>query len=709
MRLQYRIHARFTGQLLILFSLMLSPCFPVTAQVYDAIDTVTATRSSAGTRINIRFNAPTQYLGHTPRNQGQQLFIDVRLTDVSAEDPQYPQDQQLRFKPSAQLPLSLVNYRSTASNSARIELNFSSDVRFSVRQSSDFYGISITLLTDSVKQEATVVIATPQIEKQAKTLMKRAKIALVDERDFTAASNLYQQVLNLPENSQSKDALEFLGLTYERHGRHNEAQKIYQDYLARYPYGEGSQRVGQRLMSLASATSPEQKKLRRLKQTESGWDFYGSLSQSYLHDTTTVDTNTSSAKTSSSAITSSLNLDTRNRSESSDTRLRLAASHFKDLNDNAGGSSTSNNIRFSSLYIEHRDRVSDWWAKAGRQRSSHDGVLSRFDGIKLGYSLLDDLELSIVAGLPVASTADSPDSSRSFTGIALDFGPYAEHWEFSLYLLEQLVDELVDRRALGGEVRYFTQDLTVLGMLDYDSFHSEVNIARLLTNWTLENKTSINASADVRKLPTLTTSNALQGQITAGGQAVQDIAELRTLYSDDLIYQLARDRTAEATTITLGISHPVSETLRIASDISVMSISETQASGGVLATPASDNEYALNLQMIGNGILNGDDFSSFGLRFSSGSTAESKGIYASSRLPLNDRWRIYPRLSIDQRQWKILDQSELRLAPSIRVDYRLKNAQFELELGTQLTDREVFDGTEKEKNLHGRVGYHFEF
>lgn len=695
-------HLRFVG-----LALLLSLSSPAMAQVDDAIDTVNVSLTSSGSRIDILFNAPTQYLGHTPKNKGRQLFVDVRLTDLATEELPFPQDQQLRFKSSAQSPLSLINYRSSGSNIATVELDFSSDVRFSVKQSSDFRGITIILLTD-IKQGTAAIIATPKVEKQAKALMKRAKKALIDERNFAAASGYYQQVLKLAENSQSKDALEFLGLSYERQGEHKKAQKIYQKYLARYPYGDGSKRVGQRLMSLMTATSPEQKKLRRSKQQEGGWDFYGGLSQSYLYDSINVDTDNGSAKTTSSAISSSLNLDTRKRSATADTRVRLAASHFKDL-DSTRSSRSNNDIRYSSFYVEHRDRVADWWVKAGRQRSSHDGVLSRFDGVKLGYSLFDDLELSVVAGFPVASTADSFDSERSFFGAALDFGPYADNWEFSLYLLEQQVDALVDRRALGGEVRYFTQDLTVLGMLDYDAFHSEINIARLLTNWTLKNKTAINASADIRKLPGLSTSNALQGQITTSGQAVQDIAELRTLYSDDLIYQLARDRTAEATTITLGASHPVSETLRIASDLSVMNISETQTSGGVAATPAINNEYALNLQMIGNGILNGDDFSSMGLRYSRGSTAENKGIYASSRLPLNDQWRIYPRITIDQRQWKTIDQSELRLAPSVRLDYRLKNVQFEMELGIQLIDRDVVGGSEKESNLHGSVGYHFEF
>lgn len=701
---------RFACRLLARLTLLLAVSTPAMAQVYDAIDSVDVSPSPTGARIDIRFNAPTQYLGHTPKDQGRQLFIDVRLTGVVTEEMQYSQEQQLQFQPSPQAPLTLINYRSVGDNNANIELDFSSAVRFSVKQSSDFRGITVVLITDaSTQQEAPPIVATPQVEKQAESLMQSAKKALIDERNFSLAGTRYQQVLDLPENTHSKEALEFLGLAYERQGKRIEARKVYEGYLVRYPAGEGRDRVSQRLMSLVTATQQDQKKLRVSKQQEAGWEFSGSLSQSYLHNSITIDDNNS--ETTTSAITTNLNLNALNRTPTSDTRLRLAANHFQDLTDTTSTTSSSNrnDIRFSSLYAEHRDRDDNWWVRAGRQRSSRDGVLSRFDGVKLGYEPAKKLEVSVVAGYPVNSTADSLNTNRSFAGMALDFGPYADHWELSLYGLEQQVDTLVDRRAIGSEVRYFNQDLTVLGMLDYDALYSEVNIGMLLANWTLKNKTSINASADIRKLPTLSTSNALQGQLTVDNQAVVDIAQLRTLYTDDVIYQLARDRTAEATTMTLGISHPFSEKLRLSTDLSMMNISETPASGGVAATPAIENEYSLNLQMIGTGVLNGDDLSTLGLRYASGSTSENVGLYVTSRMPLNKEWRIYPRMMIDQRQWKNVEQSEVRLAPSLRFDYRMTNVQFDAELGGEWVNRELTIGSEQTRSLFGSIGYHFTF
>jgi hypothetical protein len=201
----------------------------------------------------------------------------------------------------------------------------------------------------------------------------------------------------------------------------------------------------------------------------------------------------------------------------------------------------------------------------------------------------------------------------------------------------------------------------------------------------------------------LTTRNALIGQGT------EDIDQLRTLFSDDTIYQLARDRTAEITTYTLGASRPITERLRLTGDLTLMNISETVASGGVLATPASDGDYFLNLQAIGTGVLNGDDISSLGLVLSETATARGIGVYASSRLPVGTSWRYYPRLRLDHRTWKESNQSQWSIGPVMRVEYDWKKAVFEGELGGEWVTRELPDDNERTLGIYGSIGYRYEF
>jgi len=698
-----RIRQKLRRHLLHLLLLIPGLSGTAIAQEYGIIDDVAVNNTAAGRQIHITFNRSAQYIGHTPEKKGRDLFIDLRLVGATSTDIQIPQQQQLRFHSAASAPLSAVSYTEESNSRARLELSFTHPVKYRVEANNDFRGISVTLLGEDTAAPAVTPLpehkASPKVEKQAKAMMDKARRAMLDERNFRRALSLYQAVLNLPQNSHSRTALELLGLAHERLGQRNEAKAIYQRYLKHYPEGEGNDRVSQRLMSLVTATLPEHKQLRKQRMDDKApnWEAYGSLSQFYLRDTYTVDN--TATRTTASAVTTDLDLIAQRRSRDTDSRFRVTAGYYHDLLADGRG----DNSRVSSLYAEHHDRKIGWWTRAGRQSSSRDGVLGKFDGIKLGYALTKRLEATVVGGSPVNSSRDDYNDTRQFSGAALNLGPFADNWEFSLYGIGQQNDSLTDREAVGGELRYYRKNLMVLGMLDYDTFYDELNIGMLLANWTLANDLTINTTIDVRKTPTLTTQNALQGQ------TVTTLAELRKLYTDDTIYQLARDRTAEARTFTLGVSRPVSKTLRLAGDLSVMNTSATVTSGGVTATPATDDEYFLNLQAIGTGVLNGDDISSLGFRMSDTTTAQSAGIYASSRLPLGDRWRFYPRLRADYREWKSTSQTQWSIGPVLRIEYRWDKVRFELEYGGDWTSRDLPDTTENTTSTYGSIGYRYEF
>ena len=705
-------YGRVAGHLLALILGVMGGTPPLMAQEYGIIDDVRISPSPRGAQIRIEFTKPAQYLGHTPEQRGRQLFIDLRLVGPAPSDVLVPQQQELRFRPTDEAPLREVSYREQGRDRARLELSFSRSVRYRVSASNDFRGVTVTLIEEKKPQPlpeggTAPQAASPEVEKRAAELMEKARKTMIDERDFAMAITLYQQVMDLPANSRSREAMEFLGLARERLGQRAQAKKVYEQYLRRYPGGEGSGRVRQRLESLITATLPEQEKLRLgRKEDEAQWDIYGSLSQFYLRDTFRVDD--APTETTASAFSTDLDLIGIRRSGDADTRLRVTAGHYHDLMADSDG----DDVRVSSLYAEHHDRGIGWWARAGRQSSNRDGALGRFDGLKLGYALGKRIEATVIAGYPVESSRDSLDSSRSFTGVALDLGPFADSWEFSLYGLEQEVESLVDRRTVGGELRYFRPDLMVLGLTDYDTFYDELNIGMLLANWTLKDETTLNATVDVRKTPTLSTSSALIGQTTgpaAAPVAVDDMAELRTLYSDDTIYQLARDRTAEIRTLTLGASRPLSKRLRLGGDLSIMHTSATEASGGVAAIPETDNEYFLNIQAIGTGVLNGDDISTLGLRLSDTTTARGIGIYASSRLPVGKHWRFYPRLRVDHRSWKEDDQSQWSIGPVLRAEYSWDKVRFEAELGGDWTNRDLPDDTERTTGIYGSIGYRYDF
>src|SRR5262249_20444090 len=70
---------------------------------------------------------------------------------------------------------------------------------------------------------------------------------------FREAIQLFRKVIGYPENQYSAEAQEFLGLSLQKTGQLKEAQAVYEDYVRRYPSGEASERVKQRLAGIVTA------------------------------------------------------------------------------------------------------------------------------------------------------------------------------------------------------------------------------------------------------------------------------------------------------------------------------------------------------------------------------------------------------------------------------------------------------------------------
>ena len=95
--------------------------------------------------------------------------------------------------------------------------------------------------------------------------MDEARAAL-KKKNFNGAIQLFTKVLEYPENEYSAEAQEFLGLVRQKNGQLAEARSEYEDYLRRYPTGEGNERVRQRLAGIITASGDPDEKLRITKE-----------------------------------------------------------------------------------------------------------------------------------------------------------------------------------------------------------------------------------------------------------------------------------------------------------------------------------------------------------------------------------------------------------------------------------------------------------
>ncbi|MCG7927802.1 MAG: hypothetical protein JAY67_19970 [Candidatus Thiodiazotropha taylori] len=518
--------------------------------------------------------------------------------------------------------------------------------------------------------------------------------------DYAKAVRLLEALLEEPDNIYTQEALELLGLSRERNGQIAHAKGEYRLYLEKYPEGEDAERVMQRLLGLETAPQRPKETLRkRPKPGEPGseeeeeraiWDVYGSFSQNYRRDKIDSPFVEDEDSISRSEIESFVDFNARRRSEDYDMRMKVTGSYIYDLLDDG-----ENDTTLSDAYIDVEHLDSRTSAKFGRQRLRSSGILNRFDGLVLGYELTPDINIRASAGLPVERSRDTfLHEHKQFAGISGDFSSIFENWDASLFFVEQRVDGLVDRRAVGGEVRYYDPQKSMFSLVDYDIFHKELGIFMLQTNLRLENKTSLYLNLDYRTSPILMTSNALSGQSDPDSfLPIESIEELQDFYSDDEIYDLALDRTAKSSSISLGVTHPFSDTLQLSGDFTASKTGETPASGGVLATEATDTEFFYSFQVIKNDLLKQGDIGVFTLRYSDSDTSDTYRVGVSSRYPITNTWRVNPRLDVSYRENKENDGTRFTVSPFLRMDYRLrKDFTFELEGGLNWFEED--DGSE---------------
>lgn len=547
--------------------------------------------------------------------------------------------------------------------------------------------------------------ATPETEKQAEALMTQGRAAIIRE-DYRAAIVAFNKLLALPPNSQSKDALEFLGLAYERQGDAALAAQTYERYLGIYREGEDPARVRQRLTNLTApppvAAAPALRVPEKKEVTQRL--IYGGLSQYYYHGNSKIETQTVTANTldrttlsleDQSALITNLDLNARYRSPTYDNRIVFRDTHtanFLEDQDNVN--------RLTAAYFEHKNKPADWSARLGRQPGNSGGVLGRFDGATLGYGLAPKWRINAVGGVPV-----EPDisSDRVFYGLNTEFGLFADRWSGNLYAIQQTVDDILDRQAVGLELRYTAPRGSVFSLVDYDTLFDDLNTVLVQANWTGATNTSYSVLADWRKTPTLQTSTAVVGENTSS------IKKLLETYSEDELRQRAADLTAISKLFSAGLTHLLNTTWQVGGDVRVTNISSTEGTTTVPATEETGNVYTYTLQAIGTALFAQRDVTVMSASLIDAKTYDGQSYALTTRALLGPKW-VFDGTVRWYKQEDDAGTTIERVTPSVRLGYRWKeNLTFEVEAGIE--DSDTKSDTTKETNRRNfySLGYRWDF
>jgi tetratricopeptide (TPR) repeat protein len=571
--------------------------------------------------------------------------------------------------------------------------------------------LPVTLLTaGSVQGKAAPNKTKPEnksslSDKQLDSLMQRAKTDFKAKK-YSSSIRYLKALIAAGENQYSQEALELQGQARQRKGQNTHAINTYEKYLTLYPDSDGSDRVRQRLAGLLTATKAPEKELRMSTiKDKNEIKTYGSFSQFYQSISTSVD-DVDDIDTLSQLI-SYLDVTTTQKTTRFDHRYQFTSDHVYDFTDSTNSDDKSE-FRFIEAYYEASYRKTGTSGRIGRQRILVGGFLKRFDGISAGYQFNPDMRLNVLGGVPVDfDNKTSFNSHKTFYGVTFETGTFLNNWSMNLFYFDQKNDGLTDFNSLGTEVRYSDGRNLVYGLIDYDLFYSKINILQVNTVIAFNHGRTAYLNAFLRQTPLLSTDNALIGR------SEQSIEELKKVLNIEQIYQLARDRTANSETVTVGGTQQLNEKFQVISDITFTHIEDTVASGGVAATVDTGTDYFFTAQLVGNNLLMKYDTTVLGLRYYDTNLTNITSFIANTRFPITRNWRINPRLQYDIR--KTSDgRSQNIIRALLRTDYRyLNKARFDFEIGYDDTSEDARGdslGTSlANSNLFFTLGYRWDF
>jgi hypothetical protein len=537
-----------------------------------------------------------------------------------------------------------------------------------------------------IKEQVTVVDKRLPAKKEVKIkqsasstqfankLLSQARQELIDQ-NYARVITISDKVIEVGDEIQKQRAMELSGIARERQRKFAQAIAIYTEFLNLYPESKLSAKIRDRLNGLKTMRLEPKKRLAKKQRDskESSWNIYGSFSQYYRDDV--IDQENEDSEEVNSTLVSDINLFARRKSDKEVLVLRFDGGVVNDFIDDESDS------RISRAMISYSNENSDYQVIGGRQSRTAKGVLGRFDGL-IFNSLNHDVDYSVYLGYPVQSSYDDIKTDRQFFGGSLNFSPLNK-LEMDVYLVHQEVSGLTDRQAIGTEFQYRNDKGFLFGIIDYDTFYSELNNITAITNYRVNEKWVLNLTYDYRNSPLLTTLNALQGQ------SVEDIDGLKVLFSDDEIYQFAQDRTSKSQNLFAGSSYQIDDKHQLYLSLSLSSIEATEASGGVSEVPASNDTHIAGDYTI-RGYFFTDDYTTFGLRLSSTSSSDILSLRTRSRFAGTKNLRYDPRLRLDYRKSKDSDVDQWILKPSFKLTYKPnKKISLEASIGIEYSNFEL--------------------
>lgn len=618
--------------------------------------------------VRLRFNTPVAFVSQQPGGVAERFIVRFEMIGADEQLLRQALEEMRRVPAQAGLPgLTVTHVPVVGELERQLSVEFERPVAMQARQGANARAIELVVRDEAPAAPAPAETPAPaataelpplpaqeETERRAAEAMVRFREARLAGRKEEALDAL-GEVLRLPPNRQSRSAQEVIGQVWESLGEPERARTEYALYLRLYPQGEGAWRVADRLKALGAPPPPEPEAGAPPEPPVLRQRYNGSIAQylsagkakshSLVNIASGIDQATLS-RTTESALVTSVDLGGRWNDDGSETRAVVRGTGSLSLGAQGHGTNA-----LSAAYVDWHRLPDGLAVRAGRQSPLSGGLLGLFDGVSLAWPAGGGLKFDLMGGLPANPLVSAP--GERLLAAVVEADSVFDRWGGNVYLLRQTTEGLLNRQALGAELRYAGERWSLNTLLDYDTQFAQVNAFSMHASVQAPGQSTFTVLADRRRAPSLQLTNAL---ISSGAASLKTLLQTRTLAQ---VKQDALATSALAQQLLLSVARPVDEHWQMAMDLRYSAIGALPAVGDFEATPATGAQYTYSMQLTGSRLYSARDVNSF--NFSVTSTPFFKG------------WQLaYNNVTVPE------DLQTLSIEPSLRLYGQRDNQQVQL-------------------------------